>query len=490
MGADGGWRIPASGGRWLVAAASLAVVAWTLALLPSGCQSPSASRTPDLPPGVLQVRPGGNAPAPQASPPSLAKDAPRRPPPPAQRPTVPASEPVIRVRVDTLGAGPVEFAHPSGWLWLKPSTVDQGVTLRSPVSVQAMPDGWRVVQASGQRDAERLELRPGGPLEIHPPRGAAAELQWRGGGWPGFATLVPLQGDGSAQVDLVFHVPMETYLPGVLAKELYKEWAPETYRAQAVAARSYAMCEHAWWQGRRHFDVVAGQASQAWVGATADPKSRDAVADTRGEYLVFDGRVVPAYYSSCCGGAAASATDAIRDGSWMDIAPLSVTDDRFIRAKNCCEKARTASWRVTLPADEFARRLNTWSRDEGRKDLGTLKSVRSISVAERNPAGRPTMYRIVDAGGRKALWGSEDLRYAINGGASGTRDALKSGYLTPRVERGSVVLEGRGHGHGAGMCQYGAETMAKAGRAHAEILRRYYPGATLESSPSSSVEAR
>jgi stage II sporulation protein D len=490
MGADRGWRIPESGGRWLLAAASLAVVAWSLVLLPSGCQTQSTARRPDLPDGVLDARSGSARGGAAVAAPSLAKDAPRRPPPPSLRPQVPAREPEVRVRVATLGGESTEFSHPSGWLWLKPIGAGEGVTVRSPVSVQPGDQAWRVVQAAGSREAERLEIRPGSALEIHAPQGSSQELRWRGGDWPGVATLVPLQGDGPPQTDLIFTVPMETYLPGVLAKELFKGWSPETYRAQAVAARSYALCECAWWKGRRHFDVVAGQASQAWIGATADPKSREAVADTRGEYLVFDGRVVPAYYSSCCGGAAASATDAIRDGSWMDIAPLSATDARFVRQKGCCEKAPTARWTVTMPTDEFSRRLNAWSREEGRKDLGTLSGVRSISVAERNPAGRPTLFRITDAGGRKVLWGSEDLRYAVNGGASGTRDALKSGFLSPRVDRGKVVLDGRGHGHGTGMCQWGAETMAKAGRSHGQILQRYYPGAGVESSPPSDAEAR
>ena len=83
-----------------------------------------------------------------------------------------------------------------------------------------------------------------------------------------------------------------------------------------------------------------------------------AVRDTRGEYLVFDGRVVPAYYSSCCGGAPASATDAIREGSWMDIAPLNVVSAQNARTKDCCEKAPTARWKVTLPIADFTRRLN------------------------------------------------------------------------------------------------------------------------------------
>jgi stage II sporulation protein D len=273
----------------------------------------------------------------------------------------------------------------------------------------------------------------------------------------------------------------------VLARELYKGWSDDAYRAQAVAARSYALCEHAWWDGRRHYDVVAGQASQAWIGTTADTTSRRAVLDTAGQYLVFDGRVVPAYYSSCCGGAPASATDAIREGSWMDIAPLTVDGREDARPRGCCERAPTARWKVTLGTVELARRLDAWATREGRKDLGSISGVKSIITAEENAAGRPVSFRITDPRGRKVVWDAENLRYAVNASASGSKDSLRSGFVAPRVEGGKVVFEGRGHGHGAGMCQYGAEAMGKSGRGYRQILTRYYPGAKVEQGGSSSA---
>jgi stage II sporulation protein D len=476
MEGSGGWQPPPSAHRWLAMAAALALVAWTMALLPGGCQSgPSASRTPGLPQSPLErARAAG-----VVEPPSMAeRTPPARPMPPLERPMIPSTEPVIRVRVAADATEPFVLSHPSGWLWLKPTDQAQGRTVRSPVRIEATPSGWRVAESASS--SRRIDLSGGAALEVHPPNGDDDEIQWRGGSWPGQATLVRRD----RGVDLVFAVPIETYLPGVLAKELYKGWHPAAYRAQAIAARSYAMCEKAWWEGRRHYDVVAGQASQAWIGATADATSREAVENTRGEYLVFGGRVVPAYYSSCCGGAAASATDAIRDGSWMDIDPLRVVDQRSRRRSGCCEKAPTASWKVTMKADEFTRRLNAWAGDNGRKDLPQLGTVRSISVAESNPAGRPVLFRLRDGRGRTALWASEDLRYAVNAGSNGRGDSLKSGYLDPRVGGGMVTLQGRGHGHGTGMCQYGAQAMAVAGKDHDAILRRYYPGAAVKVSSS------
>jgi stage II sporulation protein D len=136
-----------------------------------------------------------------------------------------------------------------------------------------------------------------------------------------------------------------------------------------------------------------------------------------------------------------------------------------------------------MSAAELARRLDAWAVDQGRKDLGGLTGVKSIAIAETNPAGRPVSFRIADANGRKVLWESEDLRYAVNAGAAGSKDTLKSGFVTPSLSGGRVTFDGRGHGHGAGMCQFGAEAMSKAGRDHRDILRRYYPGAIVQVAP-------
>ena len=479
MGDRGGWRIPGSYERWLLVAVGTAFVAWSAVLLPSGCQgSARTARTPDLPPSPLDGRRPVRTASVPATPGTEAARATERPKPPALRPELPQTEPVIRVRVESRRGRPFTLGQAGESLQVRGRADAQPVSARGPVSV-AYEDGWRVVEASGSSGARPLALQAGDTVFIEAGGGMACE----GARYPGSARVVARSDIGPDAADLVFDVPMETYLPGVLAKELLRGWSREAFRAQAVAARSYAMCEHAWWQGRRHFDVVAGQGSQAWIGLTNDRMSNEAVRDTRGEYLVFDGRVVPAYYSSCCGGVPATATDAIREGSWMDIAPLIVDGKEDARRSGCCEKAPTARWKVTLGAAELARRLDAWADEQGRKDLGGLTGVKSMVVAESNPAGRPVLFRIADANGRKVLWESEDLRYAVNAGASGSKDTLKSGFVSPSVASGRVTFDGRGHGHGSGMCQFGAESMAKAGREHRDILRRYYPGATVQSAP-------
>ena len=383
----------------------------------------------------------------------------------------------MRVRIAEQQGDGLRLSHPSGRLAIRGASAPAPTLLRAPVELRRSKGNWTAIEAAGAAGALSQVLPQGDRILIETPADAAGDIQCRGLSWPGSAELVATGPDAA---DLVFVVPMETYLPGVISKELIKGWAPETHRAQAVAARSFAACEHAWWSGRRHYDVNADQSSQAWVGITRDATSLDAVRDTRGEYLVFDGRVVPAYFSSACGGAPANADDAILDGTWVEIAPLQVSGRGDARPKGCCEKAPTARWKTSIACAEMARRLNVWAVAQGRKDLGGLGPVKTVALAESNAAGRPVAFRIGDAAGRKVIWEAEDMRRALR---EGSKDLIKSSFVTVQVAGGRVLFEGRGHGHGVGMCQYGAQAMAKAGRGYRDILARYYPGASIQRAP-------
>jgi len=201
---DNGWRIPASYHRWLLAALGTAAVAWSVVLLPSGCQGSGVSRSPSLPPSPLE---SARAPSSPAGPVVAAQPkAPERPKPPALRPTLPTQEPVIRVRVATVRNEPVVLSHPSGWLFVKPDGEAAGHTFRTPVSIRPAVQGWSVTESGD--GASRVSVAGDGPLRIEPMKGWNREIQWKGGDWPGDATLVRRPDEGGDAADLVFAVPM------------------------------------------------------------------------------------------------------------------------------------------------------------------------------------------------------------------------------------------------------------------------------------------
>ena len=486
MAVNSGWQPPTNAGKFFATLAALVIVSWGYMTIPSGCEStsPTRSRTA-LPGSPLEKKLDGSSVV-VAGTAAVTADNVEKPktPPPQERPFPPTAQPDIRVRVAAVRGEPVQLTHPTGWLWLKGESAQAGRTFRAPIAVYPVDDGWRIVEANGTTQASNFRLKESGALQVEAPKNSRGEIQFGGSAYLGTAKIVRRADIDANASDLVFIVPLEEYLPGVLAKELFKGWQVNTYQAQAIAARSYAACEMEWWRKRRHYDVVAGQASQAWVGATSDAKSLDAVASTRGQYLVFDGRVVPAYYSSSCGGLPASAVDSIRDGTWTQIAPLNVTEKG--RRTQCCEKSPAAKWQASFSIAEIVDRMNEWSKQAGRKDLGPMNGIKSFVVGDRNSVGRSMTFFITDRNGKRFTWDTGDFRAAMNAGAESSRDSLKSSALEPRMDNGRLILDGRGYGHGAGMCQYGAEFMAKSGKSARSILERYYPGATIVTMPESS----
>jgi stage II sporulation protein D len=110
-----------------------------------------------------------------------------------------------------------------------------------------------------------------------------------------------------AFVRVVNHLPLQSYLEGVVAGEMPHTWHPEALRAQAVAARSYAL---ATLQKGKPFDLYSDVRSQVYQGVAGEkPRTTEAVRATAGEIVTYAGKVATTYYFSTSGGKTASAAD-------------------------------------------------------------------------------------------------------------------------------------------------------------------------------------
>ena len=517
-----------------------------------------------------------------------------------QRPSVPSTEPDLRIRVAALrSASPlVRLTNPSGKLMMQGAGLAPRA-VRTPIDVRQSANGWRVVELAGSKRAANLDVALAGPSEFHPPAGVHGVVAFDGTDWPGPLRLVPVTEEAGA-IDVVIDVPLERYLPGVLAKELLRSWDLEAFKAQAIAARSFAICEHAHWSSVRHYDLIAGEASQAWVGVTKDPKPREAVQATRGMVLSFEGRVVPCYYSSTCGGTPANAAESLTRNPNHGIAPLAAGATAATSHRDCCADAPRFRWQQSFANTVICERIRRWATDqreaqaerEGRmqsaraaatgtsgtasasasplnnmrtastastsvasaagstlksesvtsepavgaramtavgapavsapsarvadgpaasnavsaamqsatqaptrngivdiaddaplSELAALQSIRSIDIMSVNAANRPTRLAIHDSTGRVLQLRAEDFRRAVNYAREGEptpKDRLNSSHLSKVTVKGTEIqFVGQGFGHGVGMCQYGAQSMARSGANALLILRTYYPGAAV-----------
>lgn len=299
-----------------------------------------------------------------------------------------------------------------------------------------------------------------------------------GNAYPGFVHLVPRRSGDAApsHFDVINHVNIESYLPGVLEREIYEDWHLATFHAQAIAARSYAMHRILNASPTSTYDVVATQASQAYAGATQNANAIIGVLETTGLVLAWQDQILPAYYSSTCGGAGLSPDGAFANDEYYP--PLEP-----IEHPPYCQDSRYFEWGpIRRNLTSLANRMTAWGRRMNHP-IRHLGKITDIQISERNDLDRPQRFTVVDDRGNVYDLSADEFRVAANSRLAGPLargDRLRSAFVELRLSGNTLVIAGRGFGHGIGLCQYGAQAMAEQGHTGMAILQTYYPGAAIE----------
>jgi stage II sporulation protein D len=285
-----------------------------------------------------------------------------------------------------------------------------------------------------------------------------------------YAGTIRLLAESDGEVLIVNVVDLETYLAGVLPGELYPNFHVESYRAQAIAARTYALYEMST-AARAEYDVTNGEASQVYAGVLDTPAYRqawDAAEYTRGLVCTWSSpsgaRVFCTFFSSACGGRTQNAAYCKVKESVPPLAGGVQCD--------FCQIAKGDAYRwpaKTVAKDDLFARIV--ARYPKASQLGKLANV---TVLERDPGGRPVRIGLTGRSERTFELFAENFRLAV-----GSR-VMRSTDCDIRVDGDNVHFEnGKGFGHGLGLCQWGMEGQAREGCNAAEILHYYYPGVNL-----------
>ena len=272
-------------------------------------------------------------------------------------------------------------------------------------------------------------------------------------------------------IKAINHVPIESYLLGVVGAEIHSYWEPEVLKTQAVAARTYCLAIKYRFGPGRLWDVTRTQANQVYDGLAAEnSRIRKAVVETTGQILIAsdaDGQdaIFPTYYSSSCGG---------HTEDYQSVFGSDNVSIRGVACSWCKEIARTKDfyWApVFYSMDTISAQLM------GRyPSLAKLERIVEVETVRTGYMGRLTYVRLIGANGQKDSLRGEDFRLSLD--PTGRR--LKSALFTMTRTGGGIRFEnGLGFGHGVGLCQCGAQGMARQGHLYQDILSFYYPGSTL-----------
>lgn len=271
------------------------------------------------------------------------------------------------------------------------------------------------------------------------------------------------------ELQVVNVLPLETYVLGIVNAELGSlDFHPESLKAQIVASRSYVLASRD--RHRRDgYDFCDSPHCQAF-GGTASIQSafKLAMEVSRGEYLSYASRPVPAFFHDNCGGRTASVEEV-----WDTPSLPCLQGVRDGPQDPYCRHAPRAHWHFI--ADRKALR-ECFHREGWISDYDALDSLRVVTTG---PSGRAQQVCIQS---NHPLWVSaNDFRQAL--GRFYGSEVLPSTLFSMNREQDHFHFVGRGWGHGVGLCQWGAIQMAKEGKTYREILQHYYPGTQIDRLP-------
>ena len=255
----------------------------------------------------------------------------------------------------------------------------------------------------------------------------------------------------STHPNSVHLIPLEKYIAQVLAQEVPALWPHEALKAQAVASRTYALYRKA---HPRHesYDVLSDTSDQVFEKKFFVPETiLQAVKETRGEVLLYQGEILPAFFHSCCGGMSESSARV-----WKDVSPLPPLTT--LRPDPYCALCPRKDWTYSMSREELTKQCKAKGYNLGDDWNFSLKED-------------PESKRVLEVSLGEITLPASTFREIV--GATKLRSTL---FEIENPKADPLVFHGHGSGHGVGLCQWGAKGMADQGKNYREILEFYYPG--------------
>ena len=258
-----------------------------------------------------------------------------------------------------------------------------------------------------------------------------------------------------AEKNRIETMPFEEYIQGVVAAEMDPEWHKEALAAQAIIARSFTLqkiAENGGVPARNAHASTDIKEFQAYNASRINENVRQAVESTRGQVAVYGKEFIRGWFHAYAGPRTAMAKEGLE---------FKGPNPPYIRIVDSPAEdiipEEEKKWEATFPLA----RIRSVTRNITGQDPG---KITKMEIAEKGPSGRAVLLRINDV----EVSGPQ-LRLALDS------TVMRSTYIDDiSIKGSSVTLKGSGYGHGVGMCQWGARSLAEEGKSAEEIVKYYY----------------
>jgi len=387
-----------------------------------------------------------------------------------------------------------------------------GMTLTSDIGFAVICDGANILLNDGTGTV--MTFDDSNILQISAVDGFAVNLglrQYRG--------VIEFDRTGAGKMILVNILPMDEYLYGVVPSEMPSSWPEEALKAQAVAARSYAL-DKIGSDNHTGYDLCDTTHCQVYLGVGNEHDAATAAVDaTSGQVACYDGEPINAVYSSSSGGHTDSS-----ENVWSATVP-------YLRGVDDPTDVGNELWTRIFTLDDITALVKAWGANIGTATGMEITKVENERVQTLVVHGTSGDLTLTKEETRTFFSGSaqgslQSRNYTIANGTGGTDtptnvavysadgvtmvpitglfatdasgaevplgditvvgdDSTASYAATSGATGGAsvgdtILLSGSGNGHGVGMSQYGAMGMAEQGATYIDILQHYYTGIDIE----------
>ena len=254
-------------------------------------------------------------------------------------------------------------------------------------------------------------------------------------------------------------MPLEEYIQGVVAGEMFPDWPVNAYAAQAIFARSFTMdfLASGGVKDKYGADVSTSiQETQAFNPDAVTEEIKKGVEMTRGEVMTYDNRFVRGWFHAYSGGITAQAKEGL---DYQDEEPPFTKSVKL--GENDYIPDDVKEWTAEYNAEELRGMLAQTGLNVG--------EITGVEIAEKGPSGRVTSFLVRGSQGEDTISGPA-FRLAVDS------TKMKSTLVQDlRFEGGTLSITGTGYGHGVGLSQWDAFKLAKEGKSPEEIVETFFP---------------
>ena len=259
--------------------------------------------------------------------------------------------------------------------------------------------------------------------------------------------------------DVINQLPLEDYVASVLPHEMNKAWPIEALKAQAVAARSYALYKVRSGSKLQQFHDLESSEKNQVSGSLVDIDivTRKATRETKGEILIdHTGSPIPVFFHAACGGR-----------TWVPHQVWTNSVNGYTSRPCICHERKDQGWERVIEWKELFGFLK-WNKEKNNLYFDEIKNVSSGNFkTSPDDARYPTLSIFYKE--RGAVISKSMFRRFFG------REKVPSNNFKVVKRPNGLALEGKGRGHGVGMCQIGALDFARKGWNYKQILEHFFP---------------